>query len=257
MKVCSTCSTRPMKKRIYLAKIENFFDEKLPKSTKKYNQSSKSTYHIKLEGLKPNTHIFYFASEPRDFRKPILSMQKAYNNLKNSGVTKSDKSGKVTFYLKCPQIYRNDDGKIYSRHFHFLYWDKKNKNWNKRIYTHQIFCDIHQNNVKDYMKSNKVTVINALPTKYYCEKHIKGSINIPSKKSYTEKSIMKIIKKHNKHFKKLDPIIVYCYSSKCSAAKKLLNKLNKLGFYNTLHYIDGIKKWDGSISKCDDKSHKH
>ncbi len=60
---------------------------------------------------------------------------------------------------------------------------------------------------------------------------------------------MKIIKKKHKNFKKLDPIIIYCYSNKCHAGHKVYEKLNHLGFYNTLHYVDGISKWNGKIEK--------
>ena len=45
----------------------------------------------------------------------------------------------------------------------------------------------------------------------------------------------------------LSPIILYCYSKDCDAAEKVYEKLNKMGFYNTLHYVDGISKWNGKI----------
>jgi len=39
------------------------------------------------------------------------------------------------------------------------------------------------------------------------------------------------------------PIIIYCYSPECTAAEKLWEKLNRLGFYNTMHYLGGISDW--------------
>ncbi len=248
MKICTTCSSKPYKKDVQLAKLQRFAEGCLPSTSKKYHQSKSSCYYIKVEGLKPNTTIFYFGTTPRDFTKSIQKRLTAYGKLKNSGVTKSDSSGKATFYLKCPQLYRNDNGKVYSRHFHYLYWDNKKKFWNKKkLFTRSIFCDIHQNDVKKYMKNKRVVIIDALPEKYYNKKHIKGAINIPYNKRITEKEVMKIIKKKHKNFKKLDPIIIYCYNSKCNAGDKVYEKINHLGFYNTLHYVDGISKWNGKI----------
>ena len=43
------------------------------------------------------------------------------------------------------------------------------------------------------------------------------------------------------------PIIVYCYNKKCNAAKKVINKLNKMGYYNIVHFEDGISSWNGDI----------
>lgn len=248
MKICRTCSSKPLRKNIYLAKMQKFFHEQLPKSPKRYHQSSLSTYHIKMKDLKPNTYVFYFATQSRDFRKPFLSMDNAYSKLQNSGVTKTDAKGNATFYLKCPQIYRNENGKIYSRHFHFLYWDAKKKSWTKRILTHQIFCDIHQDQVRKFMKSKNVVLIDALPKSYYDKKHIRGAINLPVDENWSKMDVIRRIRKMKKNFHALSPIIIYCYSKDCDAAEKVYKKLNKMGFYNTLHYVDGISKWKGPTS---------
>ncbi len=254
MKICATCSTKPMRKKIQIAKMEKFFNERLPKSIKTYHQSSTSTYHIKMKGLKPNSYIFYFGTQSRDFRKPILKMDTAYGKLQNSGVVKTDKKGCATFYLKCPQIYHNEsNNKVYSRHFHFLYWNKKKSKWSRRVLTESILCDIHQNDVKKLMKSKNVVVIDALPEEYHCQGHIPGAIHLPHNKHWSEKEVMKRIRKTHKNFHKLSPIIVYCYSKKCNAAHKVYERLNKMGFYNTLHYVDGISKWKGKKNTCSSK----
>ena len=250
MKPCRTCKSKPIKNGIYLAKIQHFFEKSLPKTNKLYHEKSLNTYKIEMKGLKPNKKIFYFGTQSRDFTKPIQNFMTAYSNLKNSGVTKSDRNGKATFYLQCPQVYRNENGKVYSRHFHFMYWNNKKNKWNKNVYTHQIFCDVHQTFVNKHLNNKNVIIIDALPSKFHNKKHIYGSINIPYTKKITSKMVIDEIKKKNKKYNgnKLIPIIVYCWSSKCNAAEKLNEKLNKLGFYNTVHYVDGISKWKGKTS---------
>ncbi len=243
MKPCATCSTKPYKKNIYSAVLKDFVRKNLPKSTKHY--SNKKGYKIHLQNLSPNKTIFYFASETRDFRKPILARNVAYNTLKNSGVTTSDSNGNATFYLSCPQLYKEPSkNRIYSRHFHFLYFNNSKKMWIPKLFTHKILCDIHQHHVKKYMKSKNVKIVDALPSKYFKQKHIYGAINIPHNKKITLSHVQKLLGK-NKNV----PIIVYCYSSKCNAAEKLYNKLDKLGYHNIIHYVDGISKWNGKISR--------
>ncbi len=247
MRICRTCSSKPIAKKVYLAKMQKFFEEKLPKTPKRYHQSTKSTYRIEMKDLKPNSYVFYFGTKCRDFRKPIISMDSAYSNLQNSGVTKTDTKGRAVFYLRCPQIYRNENGKVYSRHFHFLYWNGKKGEWSRRVLTHQIFCDIHQSSVKKYMKSRNVILVDALPKSYYEKKHIEGAINLPVDERWNKSEVIRRIKKVKKNVHMLSPMILYCYSKDCDAAEKVYEKLNKMGFYNTLHYVDGISKWNGKI----------
>ncbi len=243
MKPCATCSTKPLKKNIFKAILKDFVKKNLPKNTKCY--ANKNGYKIEMSGLMPNKTIFYFGAESRDFRKSIQMRNVAYNKLKNSGVTKVDSKGKATFYLTCPQLYKEPLNKrVYSRHFHFLYYNSKKQVWSNKLYTHKILCDIHQESVKKYMKSRSVKIVDALPSAYYTKKHIYRAINMPYKKSYTLSKVQKLLGK-NKNVS----IIVYCYSAKCNAAEKLAHKLDKLGYHNILHYVDGISKWKGKVAK--------
>jgi rhodanese-related sulfurtransferase len=45
-----------------------------------------------------------------------------------------------------------------------------------------------------------------------------------------------------KQMKKM-PIIVYCYSKDCTAARDLIKRLYKAGYHNVLHYAGGITDW--------------
>jgi rhodanese-related sulfurtransferase len=244
LKTCATCSTKPLKKGIYKAVLQSFVRKNLPKSTKA-KHTTEGTYRIEMEGLKPNRTIFYFGAQSRDIRKSIQGRNFAYGKLSNRGVVKSDSKGCATFYLSCPQIYKEPiHQRIYHRHFHFLYYNSKKMRWNTQLYTHQILCDIHQKDVMKYMKDKRVKIVDALPHKYYQEKHIKGALNIPHNQKIVPSKVRKMLGSN-----KSVPIIVYCYSVKCNAAQKVCKKLEQLGYHNLLHYVDGISKWRGRVEK--------
>ncbi len=240
MRPCATCSHTQVKSGIYRAILQDFVKRNLPKTPRPYSKR-RGTHKVEMKGLKPNATIFYFGTMSRDFRKPIQMRDRAYATLKNSGVTKSDAKGRATFYVKCPQIYKEPkQNKVYVRHFHFLYYKAKEERWSSKLYTHSILCDIKQDEVKRLAKSRKVKVVDALPEAYFNKEHIKGAVNIPHNKRMKRSTVEKLLGKNRNV-----PIIVYCYSAKCNAAEKVAHALDKLGYHNTLHYVDGISKWKG------------
>ena len=226
-----TCMNKPTKNGVYKAHLEHFSEKHLPKDNKCFHNDG---HKIEMSKLKPNKTIFYFASNERDFTKSINSQLKAYDNLKNSGVVRVNKEGEASVYLKCPQLYSNVDGNVYSRHMHFVYWNDDKKTWDKNLYTQQILCDVDEDFVKKHMK--KSIVIDARPCDLYNKSHFKGAINLPYNKKWTEKSLLEEFKKGMKNYdgNKLVPIIIYC-SKNSDMGHKLYTKLNKLGFYNTMH----------------------
>jgi hypothetical protein len=195
----------------------------LPENNKIYHQ--KLCPKIKISGLKPNKSIFYFGAENRDFTKKIQYRLIAYGKLKNSGVAKVDENGNCTIYLNCPQLYINNNEKVYSRHFHYLYWDEKKLEWNKNLYTQQILCNVNKDFLLKYMK--KSILVNPDILENLSTNNI---ISIPYNKNWTETSIFSLIKKKDK----LVPIIIY--SKESENCIKLYKKLNKLGFYNTVYF---------------------
>ena len=226
MKPCMTCHNKPIKNEIFKAELQHFADKNLPKDNKPYHNKDANKVHI--IGLKPNKTIFYFATNEHDFTKSINPRIKAYDKLQNNGICKTNKNGETYAYLHCPQLYINSDDIVYSRHFHFLYWDDDKKNWNKNLFTHQILCNVDNEFVEKHMK--KSILIDARPEKYYIKNHVKGAISMPYNKKWTEEMIFEKIKTENK----LVPIILYC-AKNCNMAYKLYKKLNKLEFYNTMH----------------------
>ena len=150
------------------------------------------------------------------------------------------------FEINCPQIYIALNGNVYNRHLHFIYWDENNKMWNKTLFTQPLICHVDKEFVEKHRRN--ALVIDALPEEMYNKKHIKGAINLPANKRWNEEEFKKLI-----HMKKMSiknkqiPIIVYCYNLKCNAAIKVIHKLNKMGYYNIVHFEDGISSWKGDI----------
>jgi len=234
MKACMTCHEKPIKSGTFKAELQNFADKRLPVNNKKYY--NKDANKIKIFGLEPNKTIFYFATSERDFTKTIESRIKAYGNLENSGVSHLDEKGDCYIYLHCPQLYINSDDKVYSRHFHYLYWDDKKSDWNKSLFTQQIICNVDNDFLLKYMK--KSIVIDARLLKEYKENHIENAISMPYNKKWTTTKVFDEFKKIFNNSKlvnnKLVPIIIYCNGT-IDEGIKLYKKLNKLGFYNTVH----------------------
>jgi len=230
MKPCFTCSNKPMNRSIFKGHLEDFFMKRLPKNNKCFHD--KDGHKLELFDLHPNKTIFYFATNRSDISKQINSYVDAYRNLNNSGIVKVNKNGNATAYLKCPQLYFNTDGKVYSRHMHFLYWDDAKQDWNKTLYTKQILCNIDKTLFSKYLK--KAILVDARPLVNYNKSHIAGAINLPYNKRWSEASIMDELERNvgNYDGNKLVPIILYC-SKGCDMAYKLYQKLNTLGFYNT------------------------
>jgi len=244
---CEVCTTRKISKKSGLYKLSNgdthlrtFLppDATLRENPLKYKHKLES---VILEGLKPNTTLFYFATNSKDFTKPIKQFANAYDRLQNSGVVRTDAKGNVKVRVGCPQIYLAEDGKVYSRHFHIIYWQENIKKWDSHIYTHQIFCNVDKTFVKRML--GRVIILDALSPEYYNKNHIPGAINMPASQNWTLEKVMSLLPRGTNS---TTSMIIYCYSPECTAAEKLWGKLNKLGFYNTMHYAGGISDWIGT-----------
>lgn len=272
---CEVCTTRKLTKKSGLYKLQNgdtHLRQYLPHSPtqileRKTKGKNKKEEEVHLEGLKPNQNIFYFATNSKNIIENGLHPTpfiKAYDKLQNSGVTKTDPSGKAIVHVNCPQVYLAEDGQVYSRHFHIIYWLEKRKTWDTKIYTHQIFCNVDKKfvkqivnvnnvnkNIKNHIenhhenhdKNNKhrVLIIDALDESYYIKTHIPGAINMPAREKWTLNKVMKLLPPGTNS---TTPMILYCYSPECNAAEKLWEQLNRLGFYNTMHYSGGISDWN-------------
>ena len=222
MKTCERCGTNNV------IKSNTEFYNLYPANNTPRTQDRRKCHRIVMSDLKPNTDVFYFASQSGS----VKDRDSAYGQLSNSGVTRTDSQGNAIFYLQCAGVYRTPEGRIYPRHFHWVYWTEKG--WGRRIYTKKWFCPVSKAYVRNAIRTGSHLIIDALPADYYNKRHISGAINIPHNKPIDESLLGK---------DKTRPIIIYCWSPECSAAEHLNSRLEKLGWLNTYHYEEGISNW--------------
>ena len=253
---CEVCTIRKISRKSGLYKLRNgdtHLRAFLPPDVtirenpqSKHHQLEHQLETVRLEGLKPNSVLFYFATNSKDFRDNIEHFADAYDKLQNSGVVRTNAKGHVEVRVGCPQVYLAEDGNVYSRHFHIIYWNAKLNGWDKKIYTHQIFCNVNKAFVRKMIsaksKSTKnVVIVDALDKSYFEKNHIPGAVNLPASHKWT---LAEVMQRMPKGVNATTPIIIYCYSPTCTAAEKLWMQMTTLGFYNTMHYVGGITDWN-------------
>jgi rhodanese-related sulfurtransferase len=232
MKPCGTCKETSQDNQVF-----GVFPQKLDKIVKAHLPSSIHVHH-KNQGQKfkihhgvPNQYFFYFGSQPRNPTSRLLKKDAAYGDLSNSGIAKFDQKGTAIVYLDCPQVYIYEDGKVYHRHFHFVYWD--NTKWSNELYTSPILCIVDKSFIQQWIQN--IILINALSAEDFLKKNIPGSRNLPYNELWSEKQI-KISNKNS-------PLVVYCQNPKCNAGLSVCNRLALFGFYNLFLYEGGIDDW--------------
>lgn len=80
---------------------------------------------------------------------------------------------------------------------------------------------------------SKPILINVLPTDYYDDCHIEGSINIP----------LEDLAQRIKQYDKDDYIVLYCARYSCSASRNAWHKVHDMGYTNVWAYEGGIAEW--------------
>jgi hypothetical protein len=125
----------------------NIVYQKLPSRLKKYHAEDASP--LKCDHLSKNKIFFYFGASSDMFLNTFKPHKKAYGNIENSGVGKTDKDGNAVIYLKCPQVYENTDGNVYPRHFHVFYWNEKKEEWDPKLHTYDYPCTISTSKMKE------------------------------------------------------------------------------------------------------------
>lgn len=236
MKPCGTCKEVSISNEVYNVnpeKLDSVVMKYLPKQIKIYHNDANQKFNI--SGLIPNQYIFYFATNSRTPNLKILKKDQAYGDLTNSGIALTNQQGNAIVYLNCPQIYIFDDGKIYHRHLHFVYWNKNLKKWESDLYTHPVLCIVDFTFINQW--SNYIKLVNALPKDNYNKFHIPNSYNLPYNEVWNEKNVLKTLNIR----KKETPIVVYCWDQKCNAGEKVCKRLNLLKFYNVYLYSKGLK----------------
>lgn len=233
--------------------------------------SSQKKYDINLKvglGSKfANKKVLYWASDSKDTHSPLVSdAKKAYGNFENSGVTKANDTGNVSFKINCPQIYRakrvnQTKETSFFRHMHFVI--EKNGVWDKQIYTKVVICNYSFKNFIEMKDTGLYVMINALPAEYFAKDHVPNSYNLHFKviSKMSSKELLlwfsEVIKLHYPKLnamlknKKLElyevPIITYCAHKDCNASELALKELLKKGFVNVNEFGGGMKEYRKNI----------
>jgi rhodanese-related sulfurtransferase len=202
---------------------------------------------------------FYFASNEQEDPLEIKTPKEAYGKDENKGLVKTDKNGKATFKLNCPQPYRAE-GTTYCRHVHYLI--EEDGVW-LPMRTTRVICEIELEKLDKVLKDKTALVINALDFKDYDKDKIPGSVNLPVSEleklgtEEKEKRVLDFLKENIKKLKpiedkvkekKLDikdvPIVTYCARKQCKASENLLDQLYECGVNNVLEFPGGMELWN-------------
>ncbi len=84
-------------------------------------------------------------------------------------------------------------------------------------------------------RGDAITLVEALPAKYFDEAHLPGAINIPHDR-VRELAPALLPDKDA-------PIAVYCASTECNNSKIATDLLRSLGYVDAREYVDGKKDW--------------
>jgi len=80
-----------------------------------------------------------------------------------------------------------------------------------------------------------ITIIEALPQRYYDAEHLPGALNIPHNE----------IQKHASHMlpDKDKFIVVYCSNTECQNSRIATDSLQQMGYTNVFEYVEGKQHW--------------
>ena len=212
-----------------------------------------------------NTWVFYWASLPRKDIE-IKEPEEAYGDESNSGLLKTDKNGKTTLILNCPQPYRVNNI-TYPRHIHYTILTEDNV-WSDKIKTLVVYCHLDKEQFTKALQSKDHIIINALSEEEHEKMSIPGTYNLPLESinpSNRNDKIEDFIEIHLQKFKtlteliennKLDkkdiPIITYSEGPSCNSSKELAKHIMNTGYSNVVEYPGGIYEWSNDSDSDDE-----
>lgn len=266
--ICASCVGMNFEKPVLSS------EKKIPKWLENFNyvhnfirgvekiktKRNKETFPVTLRVSKKyiGKYVLYWASNPSNNELKTLNAKYAYGKFENSGISKVDKEGRVTFYIKCPQNYKtivkgeNKEDTFY-RHIHFLY-QKSEKEWDEeKIYTKIITCSISMDHFK------KGILLHTLSKEDYEKFHIPNSYHMDAKmvKKMSPDELHHffdtlLLKHYPKIKKAVDekriewyaiPLILYCKNKNCNASELCLKELYKKGMVNIKLFKGGIDEY--------------
>ncbi len=95
---------------------------------------------------------------------------------------------------------------------------------------------ITREQIKEKLDTKKpITIIEALPQKYFDAEHLPGALNIPHDEIKTHAPTMLPDKKAF--------IAVYCANTDCQNSKIATETLQQMGYSNAFEYVEGKQHW--------------
>ena len=212
-----------------------------------------------------NTWIFYWASLPRKDIE-VKEPEEAYGDESNSGLLKTNKHGKTTLLLNCPQPYRVNNI-TYPRHVHYTRLTEDNV-WSEEIKTLVVYCHLDKEQFTKALKSKDHIIINALSEEEHTKSSIPETYNLPLESitpNNRDDKVEDFIESHlsnysdlnelienNKLDKKDVPIITYSEDTTCNASKELAKHIMNTGYSNVIEYPGGVYDWFNDDSSDDE-----
>ncbi len=84
-------------------------------------------------------------------------------------------------------------------------------------------------------RGDAITLVEALPPKYFDDAHLPGAINIPHDR--VRELAPSLLPDKNA------PIAVYCASTECNNSRIATDLLRSLGYVEAREYVDGKRDW--------------
>ncbi len=102
-----------------------------------------------------------------------------------------------------------------------------------------MFETIQREEIQRRLESGEaMTLVEALPARYYQDRHLPGAINIPHDE-IEERAAERLPDKSAF-------IVVYCASTGCRNSAIAADTLDRLGYRNVHEYVEGKEDWEGA-----------
>ncbi len=104
------------------------------------------------------------------------------------------------------------------------------------------YPDVSITEMKEAIKSGKVTILDVMGTKSYKKGHVPGAIDYKA----NAKKIAKLLPKDKNAL-----VVAYCGGPACNAYKSAAKAAEELGYTNVKHMSAGISGWKSAGEKTD------
>lgn len=88
-----------------------------------------------------------------------------------------------------------------------------------------------------------MTLVEALPAKYFDQGHLPGAVNLPLDQIETLSD--------EKLPEKSELVVVYCSNTQCNNSRQAAEKLRALGYVNVREYTEGKADWQDAGLKLE------